>query len=49
MINWYNFIYHNYLLDENGLNDGEDVMILAVVLNLIGIWDEEIFDHIYEW
>ncbi len=37
MIYWYNFIYNNCLLDENGLNDGEDIMILAVFMNLVGI------------
>ena len=41
-IMWYNLIYNpSWLLDENGLNDGEDTMILVVlghnILRFMGV------------
>ena len=32
MIYWYSMIYNpSWFLDENGLKDGEDIMILVVI------------------
>jgi len=33
---WFDLIYQpNWLVDENGLNDGEDIMIFAVLATLV--------------
>lgn len=35
MLFWYNLIYHeNWFVDENGLNDGTDIMVFSVLFSL---------------